>query len=101
MIPEIIPLTPPFSKGAIGSLFDGWGKSVPSFSKWEIMFPPLEKGGKGGFEKGTKFLDSSYYLMFNDYQQRRGEPLQIFVVRKLKAFGFDIEIRPCRPETRW
>jgi len=29
---KIIPLTPPFSKG-------------------EIKFPPLEKGGKGGFDR--------------------------------------------------
>jgi len=38
---KIIPLTPPFSKGE---------NRFPLFSKQEIKFPPLEKGGKGGFE---------------------------------------------------
>ena len=49
----------------------------------------------------TNFLDSFYYLMFNNCQQRRGEPLQILVVRNLKAVEVDLKIRPCRPETRW
>ena len=45
-----IPLTPPFSKGEIGSPLSKGGNKVP---------PPLEKGGEGGFEKG--FADEFIY----------------------------------------
>ena len=31
---------------------------IPPFSKGENKFPPLEKGGEGGFEKG--FLNETY-----------------------------------------
>ena len=37
-----IPLTPPFSKGEINS----------PLSQGGVRFPPLEKGGEGGFETG-------------------------------------------------
>jgi len=37
-----IPLNPPFSKGEI---------SLPPLFNEGIMFPPLEKRGKGGFER--------------------------------------------------
>ena len=39
---KIIPLTPPFSKGEISFL---------PFHKVGNVVPPLEKGGKGGFER--------------------------------------------------
>jgi len=38
------------------------GKLFPPLSKGEIRFPPLEKGGKGGFERLSPVQKSSYYI---------------------------------------
>ena len=54
-----IPLNPPFSKGEINS----------PLSQGGVRFPPLEKGGEGGFETGLSG-EKGYPLFLNKYGKR-------------------------------
>jgi len=55
----------------------------PPFSKGEIRFPPLEKGGKGGFEQ----LYSNEISIFSTHHQSVKSPGKGLIVSALSSDG--------------
>src|SRR3990172_3179243 len=74
-----IPLNPPFSKGEI---------RYPQFPNEGIMFPPLEKGGKGGFETGSSNASLTVSEGFNPLiEKTHYQAQELYTEPLVRIFG--------------